>query len=371
MSMILRGSKIVSLLMIFVLISGCSWFGGKKSSSQGRRDNQSLEVPPELTQPETSDAMAVPVVTPEQARYGSQQGNQQAAVVNTALLPATPGATVKQEGGIRWAELESRPEVIWQESQGFFRSLGFEISYEDAKLGMMQTNWLSNRAYSNVGFWKSLFGAAVVTGLRDRYRVRLERTDNPNITRMYLVHQGLLEDVIEDDSGENINRVWRWRPNDPELEAEVLKRFLVFRGMDEKQAEQVTKKPKPRVERAVLQDVSNGQIVVVNDNFARTWRRVGVAIDRLGLIVTDRNRSEGIYYLQLSDDFVEQHKSEDSGLMKKWFGGDDDTKSSATYVMKLEDRGETTTVSLHDQNGQLDNSATAKKLNKLLYQQLH
>ena len=371
MSMILRGSKIVSLLMIFVLISGCSWFGGKKSSSQGRRDNQSLEVPPELTQPQTSGAMDIPVVTPEQARYGSQQVNQQAAVVNTALLPATPGATVKQEGSIRWAELESRPEVIWQESQGFFRSLGFEISYEDPKLGMMQTNWLSNRAYSNVGFWKSLFGAVVVTGLRDRYRVRLERTDNPNITRMYLVHQGLLEDVIEDDSGENINRVWRWRPNDPELEAEVLKRFLVFRGMDEKQAEQVTKKPKPRVERAVLQDVSNGQIVVVNDNFARTWRRVGVAIDRLGLIVTDRNRSEGIYYLQLSDDFVEQHNKEDSGLMKKWFGGDDDTKSSATYVMKLEERGETTTVSLHDQNGQLDNSATAKKLNKLLYQQLH
>ena len=370
MSMILRSSKIVSLLMIFVLVSGCSWFGGKKSSSQGRRDNQSLEVPPELTQPQTSDAMAIPVVTAEQARYGSQPVNQQAAVVNTALLPSTPGAVVKQEGGIRWAELESRPEVIWQESQGFFRSLGFEISYEDAKLGILQTNWLSNRAYSNLGFWKSLFGAAVVTGLRDRYRVRLERTDDPNITRMYLVHQGLLEDVIEDDAGENINRVWRWRPNDPELEAEVLKRFLVFRGMDEKQAEQVTE-PKPRVERAVLQDVSDGQIVVVNDNFARTWRRAGVAIDRLGLIVTDRNRSEGLYYLQLSDDFIEQHNKEDSGLMKKWFGGDDDKKSASTFVMKLEERGETTTVSLHDQNGQLDNSAMAKMLNKLLYQQLH
>jgi outer membrane protein assembly factor BamC len=354
--------------MILILVSGCSWFGGKKSNSQGRRDNQSLEVPPELTQPQTSDAMAIPVVTAEQARYGSV--NQQAAVVNTALLPGTPGAVVKQEGGIRWAELESSPEVVWQESQGFFRSLGFEIEYEDAKLGTMQTNWLSNRAYSNVGFWKSFFGAVLVTGLRDRYRVRLERSDDPNITRMYLAHQGLLEDVVEDDAGENINRVWRWRANDPELEAEVLLRFLAFRGMDEKQAEQVVK-PKPRVERAVLQDVSNGQIVVVNDNFARTWRRVGVAIDRLGLIVTDRNRSDGIYYLKLSDDFVELHNKEDSGLIGKWFGDDDNKKSSVTFVMKLEQRGETTTVSLHDQNGQLDNSATAKKLNKWLYQQLH
>ena len=370
MSMILRSSKIVSLLMIFVLVSGCSWFGGKKSSSQGRRDNPVIR----------GSAGTDP--TPDKRCHGDPGGDSRTGEIwltsgestsrggQYGLITGHAWCKVKQEGGIRWAELESRPEVIWQESQGFFRSLGFEISYEDAKLGMMQTNWLSNRAYSNVGFWKSLFGAVVVTGLRDRYRVRLERTDNPNITRMYLVHQGLLEDVIEDDAGENINRVWRWRPNDPELEAEVLKRFLVFRGMDEKQAEQVVK-PKPRVERAVLQDVSNGQIVVVNDNFARTWRRVGVAIDRLGLIVTDRNRSEGIYYLQLSDDFVELHNKEDSGLMKKWFGGDDDKKSSATYVMKLEERGETTTVSLHDQNGQLDNSATAKKLNKLLYQQLH
>ena len=369
MSMILRSSKAVSLLMIFILASGCSWFGGKKSSSQGGRDNPSLEVPPELSQPQTSDAMAIPVVTAEQARYGSSRVNQQ-AVVNTALLPGTPGAEIKQEGGIRWAELGSRPETVWQESQGFFRSLGFEIEYEDARLGMIQTNWLSNRAYSNLGFWKSLFGAVVVTGLRDRYRVRLERTDNPNMTRMYLVHQGLLEGVIEDDAGENINRVWRWRPNDPELEAEVLKRFLVFRGMDEKEAEQVVK-PKPRIERAVLQDVSNGQIVVVNDNFARTWRRVGVAIDRLGLVVTDRNRSEGMYYLKLSDDFIEQHKTDESGLMTKWFGGDDEKKSTTTFVMKLEERGETTTVSLHDENGQLNNSATAKKLNKLLFQQLH
>ena len=369
MSVILPSSKIISLLMIFVLISGCSWFGGKKSSSQGRRDNPSLEIPPELSQPKTSDAMTIPVVTPEQARYGTSQGNQQ-AVVNTALLPATPGAEIKQEGGIRWLELESRPEVIWQESQGFFRSLGFEISYEDAKLGMMQTNWLSNRAYSNVGFWKSLFGGVAVTGLRDRYRVRLERTDDPNITRMFLVHQGLIEDVLEDDAGQNINRFWRWRPNDPELEAELIKRFLLFRGMDEQQVEQAVK-PKPRLERAVLQNVSNGQIVVVNDNFARTWRRVGVAIDRLGLIVTDRNRSEGLYYLKLSEDYLAQHKSEDSGLMKKWFGSDDDKRTTSTFVMKLEERGETTTVSLHDQNGQLDNSATAKKLNELLYQQLH
>ena len=120
-----------------------------------------------------------------------------------------------------------------QEAQGFFRSLGFEISYEDARLGILETNWLSNRAYRNIGFWKSLVGGLTVTGLKDRYRVRLERSDDPNITRVYLVHQGLIEDVHEEYSGATISRFWRWRPNDPELEAELLQRFLVFRGLDE------------------------------------------------------------------------------------------------------------------------------------------
>jgi len=369
MSAILRSSKIVSVLLIFVLVSGCSWFGGKKSSSQARGDSRSLEVPPELTQPKTSDSMTIPVVKPEQAGYGPRPADQQTAVVDTALLPRPAGARVVQVGDLRWAELEGRPETIWQEAQGFFRSLGFEVSYEDAQVGILETNWLSNRSYRNIGFFKSLFGGLTVTGLRDRYRIRLERTDDPAITRMYLVHQGLIEDVIEDNAGENINRLWRWRPNDPELEAEVLQRFLVFRGLDEKQAEEVTA-PQPRVERAVLRDVNGGQLVVVNDTFARTWRRVGVAIDRLGLIVDDRNRSEGLYYLSLSDDFIEQHK-DDSGVLKKWFGGDDEKKASKKFVLKLEERGETTTVSLHDQNGQLDNSSTAKMLNEQLYQQLH
>ena len=367
MSVILRSSKLVSLLMILVLVSGCSWFGGKKSSSQGPRDSQSLEVPPELAQPETSDAMAIPVVTPEQAKSGSSRASQQ-PMINTALLPDTTGAKIKQEGGIRWAEVDSSPELIWQELHGFFHSLGFEISNEDPKLGILDTGWLSSRAYREVGFWRSLFGELAVVGLKDRYRVRLERTDNPNVTRMYLSHQGLIEDVYEEVQRDNISRFWRWRPNDPELEAETLKRFLVFRGMDEEQAEQVTK-PKPPAERARIVDVSNGQIVVVNDNCAHVWRHVGVAIDRLGLIVTDRNRSEGLYYLEVSDAFIEKHK-EDSSLMKKWFGDDDEKKPTTTFVMKVAQQEAETWVSLHDKKGQLDNSDLAKKLNELLYQQL-
>ena len=367
MSVILRSSKIISLLMVLVLVSGCSWFGGKKSSSQAPRDSQSLEVPPELSQPQTSDAMTIPVVTPDQARSGSSRVSQQ-VVVNTALLPDTTGARIKQEGGIRWAEVDSSPELIWQELQGFFHSLGFEITYEDPKLGIVGTNWLSNRAYRDVGFWKSLFGELGVTGLKDRYRVRLERTDNPNVTRMYLSHQGLIEDVYEEVSRDNISRFWRWRPNDPELEAETLKRFLVFRGMDEEEAEQVTKPTVP-VENARLQDVSNGQIVVVNDNFARAWRHVGVAIDRLGLIVTDRNRSEGLYYLKVSDEFIETHK-EDPSVLKKWFGGDDEKQSTTTFLLKVAQQEGETWISLHDKKGQLDNSALAQKLNELLYKQL-
>lgn len=368
MSAILRSSKIIILLMVLMLATGCSWFGGKKSTAQSRRDSRSLEVPPELTQPQTSDSMTIPVVTPEQAGYGPRPADQQAPVVDAALLPKPAGARVIQVGDLRWAELEGRPETIWQEAQGFLRSLGFEITFEDARLGILETNWLSNRAYRNVGFWKSLFGGVAVTGLRDRYRIRLERSDDPNLTRLYLTHQGLIEDVIEGETVDTINRFWRWRPSDPELEAEVLQRFLVFRGMDETQAEAVTA-PKPPAERAVLQEVNGGQLVVVNDNFARTWRHVGVVIDRLGLLVDDRNRSEGLYYLSLSDDFIEQHKQQ-SGLFKKLFGDEDEKQIPKKFVLKVEERGETTTVSLHDQNGQLDKSATAKILNEQLYQQL-
>jgi outer membrane protein assembly factor BamC len=49
----------------------------------------------------------------------------------------------------------------------------------------------------------------------------------------------------------------------------------------------------PAPERARIE----GEELVINEGFARSWRRTGIALDRLGVVVEDRNRALGIYYV--------------------------------------------------------------------------
>jgi len=45
---------------------------------------------------------------------------------------------------------------------------------------------------------------------------------------------------------------------------------------------------------------------------------VGIALDRIGLLVDDRNRSDGLYYLRITDDFRDKAK-EDDGWLASFF----------------------------------------------------
>ncbi|MEG0447011.1 MAG: outer membrane protein assembly factor BamC, partial [Comamonas sp.] len=49
-------------------------------------------------------------------------------------------------------------------------------------------------------------------------------------------------------------------------------------------------------------DTVNGQPVLqIEEGFDRAWRRVGVALDRTGFTVEDRDRSRGIYFVRYVD----------------------------------------------------------------------
>ncbi|HST00916.1 MAG TPA: outer membrane protein assembly factor BamC, partial [Usitatibacter sp.] len=43
----------------------------------------------------------------------------------------------------------------------------------------------------------------------------------------------------------------------------------------------------------------------MNDSFDRAWRRVGLALDRVGFTVEDRDRSKGLFYVRYVDPDVD------------------------------------------------------------------
>jgi outer membrane protein assembly factor BamC len=361
-------SKWVWIFLILAL-AACSSTSRKGKYNPSEEDT-SLEVPPGLSKPEQNRSTAMPSIAADRTTFSEyQQKNGSTEVVNRDLLPKIKDAKLVRDGDLRWLEIELPPATVWDDMLRFWHSEGFKVKYENPATGIIQTDWQENQEYLPTNWFARTLNKLSSTGLMDRYRVRLERTDDPNRTLVYLSHSGMEEIAINENTQTDVvDTIWQPRASDPELEAEMMLRFLVFQGLTEEEAGKIVPvKEQEVVDRAELVDLNGIKVVHVKENFPRTWRRVGLAIDRLGITLDDKNRTEGIYLISLNEDFLKSHQQEES-LVGKLFGGDD--KKQTEFAIKVTDKDETSVVSLHDRKGKLSDEPNAVLVTELLYAQL-
>lgn len=181
-----------------------------------------------------------------------------------------------------------------------------------------------------------------------------------------------MTEVLE---GGSLNRtVWQPRPADPDLEAEMLSRLMMRFGVEEQKAKlELTTGRSSTTERAFIN--SEGTSLVVNEAFDRSWRRVGLALDRIGFTVEDRNREQGIYFVRyVSPDKDSKKKGDDEGILSNimfWRSGDKDSARAEKYRIQVHNTGtNTSNVTLLNDDGTAVGSATASRILKLLHEQL-
>jgi len=330
-----------------------------------------LEVPPDLTTSSMDDAMAVPdTAAPAGAATYSDYASERPAASRgprrEAVLAAPEGIQVKRDGDQRWLLVPGEPEQYWDEVREFWLENGLLIKTENPGIGIMETDWAENRADLHDGVIRSLLGKVgdfvYSTSTRDKFRTRFERGNQPATTEIYISHRGL-EEVEQGD----ITTVWQPRPADPELEAEMLNRLMVYLGVETREAQRmIVAKPKREV-RAVMVRDADGQVALsLKDDFSRAWRRTGLALDRVGFTVEDRDRARGVYLVRYADPLADV---KDKGLLSKLFSRDA-KPSSVEYQVSLVEQGDTTDVVVLDTEGQRDSSDTAGRILSLLHEQL-
>jgi outer membrane protein assembly factor BamC len=113
----------------------------------------------------------------------------------------------------------------------------------------------------------------------------------------------------------------------------------------------------------------------VNEAFDRSWRRVGLALDRIGFTVEDRNRLDGIYFVRYINPDTDSRKTgDDDGLfsgMMFWRGKGDTNDRAAKYRIQVKETGiNTSTVSVLSENDASVSKDVADSILKLLYEQL-
>ena len=114
-------------------------------------------------------------------------------------------------------------------------------------------------------------------------------------------------------------------------------------------------------------------MVEIDETFDRAWRRVGLALDRVGFTVEDRNRQQGVYFVRYVDPDKDGKKGEKSFLSRLFSldsSKDDARKNAPQYRVAVLAAGDGTQVSVQNKDGAPENSDTSGRILNLLYDQL-
>ena len=172
-------------------------------------------------------------------------------------------------------------------------------------------------------------------------------------------------------SGGNMDYQWKLKEPSPELEAEMLQRLLVRVGMPEQAAQTAMNKP---IETTAAQITKRDGLpmIALDDPFDRAWRRIGLALDRVGFTVVDRDRAKGTYFVRYVDaDGSPTSKKDESWLSKLAFWRSEDTSHlQEQYRIIISEAGGKSQVFVQDKTGAPDKSSTAEKMLTLLTNQL-
>jgi outer membrane protein assembly factor BamC len=335
----------------------------------------SLEVPPDLTRPTGDERFIVPEGGGKgTATFSAYQRDRGVRTEGTpTVLPTPENARVERAGTQRWLVVSGEPEKLWPVVKEFWQEIGFIVNVEMPEAGVMETDWAENRARIPDGIIRNTLGklldSVYSTSERDKFRTRLERGAKPGTTEIYISHRGM-EEVYVSMAEEQTK--WQPRPANPELEAEMLRRLMVRLGVQEERAKSqvATAKSPPR---ASLQRIGQGQALTLNEAFDRAWRRVGLALDRVGFTVEDRDRSKGVYFVRYIDPGIDNRSGapEDRGWFSRFkFWGKSDPKSAAQYRVEVKDLGERSEVNVLTKDGARDQSPIASRILTLLHEQL-
>lgn len=379
-----RSTGLLLVAGVVVTATGCSFTRSNAIEYKSARTIPQLELPPELARPGRDDRYQIPesVTQLPQAgsatlsTYNSERSTTPRATA-TDVLPEAGKMQIRRAGAERWLVVPEAPEKLWPVVKEFWQDNGFLLKVEQPETGVMETEWNENRArIPNDGIRSiigKVFDSAYSTGERDKYRTRLERGSEPGTTEVYISHRGMVETIVNTQSGSENTR-WQPRKPDPDLEAEFLRRLMVRLGMDDAKAKTTVASASATAapERARIVDNAAGtQSLALDEPFDRAWRRVGLALDRVGFTVEDRDRTQGTYFVRYVDPRTDQ-KVERGFLGKLAFWRDDPkVNNNEQYRVRIADAPNgASDIQVLAKDGTPDRSGASKRILGLLHEQL-
>jgi outer membrane protein assembly factor BamC len=393
-SRVLGGAAVLVILLLPVVsgLTGCGSAAVQEmlpdqtlAYKKSRQAEENLELPPDLKGGNFDDAMDVPPVAggATYSAYAGGKAQRQQAAASGVVLPTVENVELRRSGDSRWLEVQAPPQQVWPRVIAFWRDQGILLVDQNPAVGVIKTDWIDNRAEVPQGFLNRMIRKVAdglyATSTRDQYSVRIEPVANGNGTEIHLTHRGMEEKIETGTLGDSKRTVWQPGKSDPEKEAEMLRRLMLFLGAPEKKAAAVVAaaaaptatKVGGAASTAQLVSDGGGQTLVIRDDFRRGWRMTGSALDRAGFSVKDRDLSRGVYFVRYQDADAASVGAKRSLGERLAFWRKDAIDRVKEYQIKVEGNDTETRVSVLDSKGNRDGSPSAGRILTLLQEQMN
>jgi len=317
------------VVFLAVVLSGCSrWINDDKGFIVDRSDDyldaevrEGLDVPADLTADRVDEPFAIPPIANPKGSTFPDRAPRPAPIL---AKEETEGVKIQKLGDRRWLVLTQTPSVVWPKLRQFLAENAIGVVAEEALNGRITTDWFDVEEDE----YRDVIRLAVAQGKADgsarggleRVNFSVEQGMRENTTEIHVRHQNdLLDEAVDLADAELLST------DSSILEVEE----GLLRELGSYLASEVSSQSVSRVGQNLVgatkaevdTDAAGQPILLLNLDFDRAWASVSQALDNAEVAVTDLDRTEGVFYVDVPEEILTGEPAK-RGLFGRRRGGD-------------------------------------------------
>ena len=273
----------LALMLCMMVSSGCSSMG-KLLGMRDRADDyllarteERLQVPSDLSPVERQNIEHIPASNNLEE---PQNGGSTVSMPPPLINPALGDVVIQSLQGRSWLLLELPVAQVWPRLRGFITLNSIPINRIESSHGIVETNWLR----LSEGQIREKFLFTLSPGLR------------ANTSELHIIQ-----------ADERAGEAWPEVSHSGKRANNMLKNFAVYMANLGNQPLAVSLRASSRLSdegprMAVLTDEQQRPIIVLAVSYARAWAATGLALEKSGIYLMDRNRDNGVFHIAYDPD---------------------------------------------------------------------
>ncbi len=298
--------------------SACSYlFGDEGMFPDTSEDYKQAREQPPIRLPDGKDDSALQEIYPIPPVRDSLVMAGKFEVPRPTPLVAGAGEDVvriQSLGDESWALIAIAPGQLWPQVRSFLAAAGIPVSRVDAQAGLIDSDWLELEGQT----------------MDARFRFRIEQGVQRGSSELHVLQMNRAGDGV----------TWPPQSDNPEQEGEMLRAVAQFiaNSADSAPVSMIADRAMSAEGKISLEEADAGYTYIqVGLPFTRAWASLAKALEDSRFEITDRDRSEGTYFVR----YLGEQEEEKRGWFSRLFSGsDEDPLANREFLITVANQGE-------------------------------